>query len=132
MFKTGFWVQNHLLNLCSRVINLQRLFCSQKSLVKCSYKRFRVYKNVILFHWTGLDIFLPYSGKSISYLQILLNLYQRDPDPQVKCIGSESQLLKLTACPRFHYLCLIKIWKVCIILVEINENFFCMLKYLEL
>ena len=34
-FKTGFWVQNHLLNLCSRVVNLQKLFCSQKTGVKC-------------------------------------------------------------------------------------------------
>ena len=28
-FKTGFWVQNHLLNSCSTV-NSQRLLCSQK------------------------------------------------------------------------------------------------------
>ena len=31
MFKPDFWVQNHLLNLFSRVVNSQRLFCSQKA-----------------------------------------------------------------------------------------------------
>ena len=35
--QTGFWVQNHLLNLHTCVVNLQRLFCSQKAGVKCSY-----------------------------------------------------------------------------------------------
>ena len=29
-----FLVQNHLLNICSRVVNSQRLFCSQKAGVK--------------------------------------------------------------------------------------------------
>ena len=33
-FQTGFWVQNHLLNLCSSVVNSQRLLCSQKASVK--------------------------------------------------------------------------------------------------
>ena len=44
--KTGFWVQNHLLNLFSRVVNSQRLFYSQKTVVKCSHYiyRFMVYK----------------------------------------------------------------------------------------
>ena len=35
-FKTGFWVQNHLLNLCSSSVNSQRLLCSQKARVKCT------------------------------------------------------------------------------------------------
>ena len=30
-FKTGFREQNHFLNLWSRVVSSQRLFCSQKS-----------------------------------------------------------------------------------------------------
>ena len=30
-FKTGFWVQNHLLNLCSSALNSQRSLCSQKA-----------------------------------------------------------------------------------------------------
>ena len=35
--ETGFWVQNHLMNLCSRAVNSQRLLYSQKAGVKCSY-----------------------------------------------------------------------------------------------
>ena len=37
MFKTGFEVQNHRLNLCSSAVNIQRLLCSQKADVKCLY-----------------------------------------------------------------------------------------------
>ena len=41
IFKTNvlnrFLVQNHLLNLCSGAVNSQRLLCSQKAGVKCSY-----------------------------------------------------------------------------------------------
>ena len=37
MSNTGFWIQCHLLNLCSRVVNSQRLLCSKKAGVKCSY-----------------------------------------------------------------------------------------------
>ena len=37
-FKTSFWVQNHLLNLCSSAVNSQRLMYSQKAGVKCSYQ----------------------------------------------------------------------------------------------
>ena len=33
-FKTSFWVQNYLLNLCYRAVNSQRLLCSQKFVVK--------------------------------------------------------------------------------------------------
>ena len=33
-FKTGFWVQNHLLNLCTSAVNSQMLLCSQKAGVK--------------------------------------------------------------------------------------------------
>ena len=29
-FQIGFWVRNHLLNLCSRIGNAKRLFCSKK------------------------------------------------------------------------------------------------------
>ena len=43
MFKTGFWIQNHLWNLCSRIVNSQRLFCSQKADVECSYLGFLIY-----------------------------------------------------------------------------------------
>ena len=32
-FRTGFWVQIHLQNLYSRVVNSQRLLCSQKSMI---------------------------------------------------------------------------------------------------
>ena len=38
IFKT-----NNLLKLCSRVVNSQKLFCSQKARVKCSYQSFLVY-----------------------------------------------------------------------------------------
>ena len=34
-FKTGFWEQNHLLNLCSSAVNSQRILCGQKAGVKC-------------------------------------------------------------------------------------------------
>ena len=34
--KTGFWVQNHLMNLCSSAVNSQRLLCILKAGVKCS------------------------------------------------------------------------------------------------
>ena len=41
IFKTNvtnrFWVQNHLFILCSRVVNSQRLFYSQKVGLKCPY-----------------------------------------------------------------------------------------------
>ena len=46
-FETGVCVQNHLLNLCSSVINLQRLFCSQKAGVKCPIKAFWYTRNII-------------------------------------------------------------------------------------
>ena len=36
-FKTGFWVQKHLLNLCSNAVDSQRLLCNQKAVVKCLY-----------------------------------------------------------------------------------------------
>ena len=42
-FKPGFWVQNHPLNLCSSAVDSQKLLCSQKAAVKCSYSRFLVY-----------------------------------------------------------------------------------------
>ena len=32
-FKTGFWVQNHLLKFYSSVVTPQRLLCSQKAMV---------------------------------------------------------------------------------------------------
>ena len=31
MLNPGYWVQNHLLNLCSSTVDSQRLLCSQKS-----------------------------------------------------------------------------------------------------
>ena len=36
-FKAGFWVQNHLLNLCYSAVNSQRLLYSKEAGVKCSY-----------------------------------------------------------------------------------------------
>ena len=45
-FKIGFWVQSHLLNLCSNAVNSQRLLCSQKAGVKCSNSSFLVFKIV--------------------------------------------------------------------------------------
>ena len=44
MFKTVFLVQNRLLNLCSSAVDSQRLLCSQKAGVKCSYLSFLAYK----------------------------------------------------------------------------------------
>ena len=35
--KHFFLVQNHLLNMCSRAVNLQMLLCSQKTGVKSLY-----------------------------------------------------------------------------------------------
>ena len=37
-FKTAFWVQNHLWSLFSWAVNSQRLFCSKKAGIKCSYQ----------------------------------------------------------------------------------------------
>ena len=37
--------KSHLLNFCSRVVKSQRLFCSQKAGVKCSYESFLVNKS---------------------------------------------------------------------------------------
>ena len=37
MYKTGFYVENDPLNLCSSAVDLQRELCSQKAGVKCSY-----------------------------------------------------------------------------------------------
>ena len=37
--KTGIWVQNHFLNLFSSAVNSQRLLCSRKAGVKCSYTK---------------------------------------------------------------------------------------------
>ena len=36
-FKTGFCIQNYLLNLCSCVVNSQSLVCGQKTGVKFLY-----------------------------------------------------------------------------------------------
>ena len=35
IFKTGFWVKNHLLNLCSSAVNSQRLLRNKKAGAKC-------------------------------------------------------------------------------------------------
>ena len=37
VYKVFFWVQNYHLNLCSSVVNLLRLLCSQKAGVKCPF-----------------------------------------------------------------------------------------------
>ena len=42
-FKTWFWVQNHLLNLCSCVVNSQRLFVVKKLLLNIRIKAFWYY-----------------------------------------------------------------------------------------
>ena len=49
-FKTGFWVQNHLNNLCSCVLNSLRLFCSKK--LVC-IKAFWYTNNIVVdcVHW---------------------------------------------------------------------------------
>ena len=49
-FKTGFWVQNHLLNLCSRAVNSQRLLCSQRAGVRI--KAFWYTNSVSFFYCT--------------------------------------------------------------------------------
>ena len=51
-FQTGFWVQNNRLNLCSRVMNSQRLFCSQKTVWNVRIKAFLyMYKYILdIFH----------------------------------------------------------------------------------
>ena len=45
-FKTVFWVQKHLSNLCSSAVDSQRLLCSQKAGVKCFYLSYLVYKQI--------------------------------------------------------------------------------------
>ena len=49
-FKTGFWVLNHLNNLCSCVLNSLRLFCSKK--LVC-IKAFWYTNNIVVdcVHW---------------------------------------------------------------------------------
>jgi hypothetical protein len=42
VFKTKFLVQNYLLYLCLRVVNSERLFCSQKPLLMLVLKLFRL------------------------------------------------------------------------------------------
>ena len=44
-FKTGFWVQNHLLNLCSSAVNSQRLLCNKKLVWNVRIKAFLYSKN---------------------------------------------------------------------------------------
>ena len=46
MFQPGFLVQNCPLNLCSRAVNSQRLFCSKKASVKYLYLS---YINIVMF-----------------------------------------------------------------------------------
>ena len=46
MFKTGFWVQNHLLKLCSSAVNSESLLYSQKAYVLKLY----VIQNLFLYH----------------------------------------------------------------------------------
>ena len=47
-FKTGFWVQDHLFNLCSSAVSSQRLLFSQKAGVK-RYVWFWHLKSTILY-----------------------------------------------------------------------------------
>ena len=44
-FGTGFWVQNHLLKLCSGVVNSQRLFCNQTFCEMFVLKLFQEFSN---------------------------------------------------------------------------------------
>ena len=46
MFKTGFLVENHLLNLCSSAVNSQRLLCSQKAGVNVRINAFWYTKTI--------------------------------------------------------------------------------------
>ena len=46
--KTGFWVQNHLLNLCSNAVKSQRLLCSQKSNLNEIFKLSFWYTKIIV------------------------------------------------------------------------------------
>ena len=41
---------NTFFNLCSRVVNLQRLFCTLKTGVKCLYERFLVYDYICIVY----------------------------------------------------------------------------------
>ena len=65
MLKTGFQVQNHLLNLCSRFVNSLSVFCSKKNwfamfVLKLSLPIYRV--QTILF--------LRLIGKKIKFCEI--------------------------------------------------------------
>ena len=49
MFKTGFPVQNHPLNLCSHAVNSQRLLCSQKAWCETFVLKLSGYTNIFIY-----------------------------------------------------------------------------------
>ena len=53
-----FLVQNQLLNLCSFVVNSQRLYCTQKAGVKCSIKAFWYTYKYLFYVNSSYDILL--------------------------------------------------------------------------
>ena len=75
---TGFWLENHLLNLFSSAVNSQKLLCSQKAGVKCCNKSSGIQK---VFLTPVLYIFLytlNYDRKNVmstSYTLHIMILY---------------------------------------------------------
>ena len=56
-YKAGFWVQNHLLNMCSSAVGSQRFLGNQKAGANCSYYKafwYQIYFVGFLFGKDGI------------------------------------------------------------------------------
>ena len=90
-FKNSFWVQNHLLNLCSGAMNTQRLLCSQIAGVKCSYWSFLVYVQMLIFGFVFLRYVLKekkikfWDGKPNWILNIASPSFQQHTLLEIQC-----------------------------------------------
>ena len=75
IFKTnvynGFWAQNHFLNLFSHFVNSQKLFCSQKAGVKCSYSLSKL-SGIRIFNFRLICFYLSFFPYPL-LIPILLN-----------------------------------------------------------
>ena len=69
-FKTGFWVQSHLLNLCSSVVNSQRLLCSQKVVWNFHIKALLYTKKNILYPFKTCFL---YDKFLVAFMKIIFN-----------------------------------------------------------
>ena len=56
-------VQNHYSNFCSRVVNSQRLSCTQKSGMKCSYESFLLLQRLFYSGKTNIEYWYDISNK---------------------------------------------------------------------